>query len=186
MTERNAELALGGAPAEGAAAPRGPGRPKGAKNKRGRDWQAYANSLGVHPLMLMLGDVNKTDRQLAEELELVQRDDKDRVKLGADGKPLLLPTALRQARALRYDAAAQALPYIEQKLPALDENEDGGRKQILMIVGNVSPDQAAAIEQRGLHFALKQNQQVSEAEVVKSDAQQSDDAPNQLTFNEDR
>lgn len=155
MTERNGELALGGAPAEGTGEPRKPGRPAGSRNKRGRDWQAYANSLKVHPLKLMLDDVNKSDRDLANELELWQRDKDGELKYGSDGKPLLQPSALRQARALRYEAAAEALPYIEQKLPALDEEDAQGAKKILMIVGNVSPDQAAALERRGLHFAVK-------------------------------
>lgn len=183
MTERDGELPLAGvAPA----APRGPGRPKGARNKRGRDWQAYAASLKVHPLELMLADVQKTDRELATELELFERDEDGNVRRDEMGQIVLQANALRQARALRYDAARDALPYIEQKLPALDEDDARGDKRILMIVGNLTAEQTAQATRSGLPFALKQNQQVSEAEIVQSDDAQSDGEPNMLTIHEDR
>lgn len=186
MTDRDGQLPLPGAPAEPAGTPRGPGRPKGARNKRGRDWQAYAASLKVHPLEFMLADLQKSDRELAIELELWKRDPKTHeVIKDAKGAPVLRADALVVAHAMRKDAAREALPYIEQKLPQLDEDDAKTDKRIVLIVGEMSQNQAQQAEQ-AFGFRLKQNQRVIDAEPAKSDDTQSDGEPNLLTFNEDR
>lgn len=186
MSDESTQLGLlgtGGAPAE---APRGAGRPKGARNKRGRDWQALAATMSVHPIEFMLRTVAKSERELAEELELFKRDEDGNVVKGADGKPVLQHNALLLAHGERRAAAREVLPYVEQKLPALEDPE-GESKRILMIVGNLSPEQERQAQQAtGLHFGIKQNQRVIDAEPVQSDGEKSDDDANTLTINEDR
>lgn len=169
MTERDGELALGGTPAAAAETPRGPGRPKGARNKRGRDWQAWIDASGEHPIAFLARIYR------APPGSLLGRE-------GPDGNPIV---DSKEELALKIRAAEAVLPYVEQKLPALDEDEASGSKRILMIVGEMTADQAQQAE-RAFGFRLKQNQGVSDAEIVKSDGEQSDGEPNLLTFNGDR
>lgn len=186
MSEQGRQLGLLG-PDAGGAEPRGRGRPAGAMNKRARRWQERANAMSIHPVEFLLQTVAKSEEQLARELQLFKHDDQGNVLTDEHGQPVLAHNALLQAHRERRDAAREVLPYVEQKLPALDEDEDAASKRILMIVGNLTPDQErAATQVTGLHFGIKQNQGVIDADPAKSDGDQSDDAPNSLTIHEDR
>lgn len=139
MTERNGELALGGASAEGAAAPRGPGRPAGARNVRGRKWQEWIDASGEHPIAFLARIYRAKPGTLLGTMS-------------PDGDLVL---QLKDELALKIRAAEAILPYVEQKLPALEEEDAQGAKKILMVVGNLAPAQATELERRGLQFAVK-------------------------------
>lgn len=174
-SEGQLELVAGGAePA------RGPGRPKGARNRRGRDWQAYAATMGVHPIEFLLKTVAKTEADLARELGLFAIEPESGTILrDKDGEPLLARGALLEAHKARRDAAREVLPYVEQKLPAMDDEDGKTDKRIVMIVGTMSAEQTAKVASAGLGFRLKENQQVIDAEPVQSDAQQSETVKDQ-------
>jgi hypothetical protein len=165
--ERDGDLPLDGAPAEPA---RGPGRPKGSGNKRARAWQAWIDASGKHPIEFLAGVFRAKPGEL----------------LGVIGPEGAVVLQTKDELALKIRAAEALLPYVEQKLPQVDEDDAKGDRRIVMVVGTVSGEQQAQMARAGLHFAIKQNQGVIEHEPAKSDGEQSDDEPNLLTFNGDR
>lgn len=184
MSDENGQLALIEGAAGAAEAPRGRGRPAGARNKRGRDWQALAATMQVHPIEFLLRTVAKSEAELATELQLYRRTKEGLAYADEHGRPQLDLLAAHQAR---RQAAVDVLPYVEQKLPALEDDDATAAKRILMIVGNLTPEQARTAEAvTGLHFGIKQNQRVIDADPAKSDGDQSDDDANALTIHEDR
>lgn len=161
---------------DGGLAARGPGRPKGALNRRSRDWQAYVAASGKkHPLEFLLDVVSATPDQLRErfgKVELIAEDGSVR-EIAALGPKDVLAAQIRAAEA--------ALPYLEQKLPTAVEDVTEG-KRMVVVVGQMTPAQQGQVQQRfGWALRPQQNQQVIDAQPTQSDAQQSDDTPKTLT-----
>ena len=180
MSETNKKTAeiglpgLGDAPAPGA---RGPGRPKGAMNRRSKDWQTWWNAAGKrHPLEFLADVLTSTPEQLRERYAaaVVLNDKGEKAEIGGlGGKDVL---------ALQIRAAEAALPYLEQKLPMAVEDVSEG-KRMVVVVGGMSQAQGDALQARfGLRLRGEQNQRVIDAEPVQSDAQQSDLEPNLLDY----
>lgn len=168
---------------DGGEAARGPGRPKGATNKRWQHWQQLAATMRVHPVVFLLQTAATDERELAERLELVERNEDGSVRVGADGRPVLQAQALVQAHTMRREAAKDVLPYVEQKAPtAVEDVSEGGPGRMVVVVGQMTPAQQGQVQQRfGWALRPQQNQQVIDAQFAQSDAQQSDDAPKALT-----
>lgn len=163
------------------------GRPKGSTNKRWQKWQELAATMKVHPIAFLLRTVATDERELAEQLELVERDEDGSVKRDEHGRPKLLPMALKDAHGIRASAARDVLPYIEQKTPtAVEDLTPGGPGRMVVVVGQMTPQQQGQVERRfGWALRPQQNQQVIDAQLAQSDAQQSDDAPKALTTQQD-
>ncbi|MBC7906909.1 MAG: hypothetical protein H7Y60_09210 [Rhodospirillaceae bacterium] len=73
----------------------GPGRPKGATNKRTNDWKAYILARYRHPMEFLAETFSRSPHDLAREL---------------DCKPA-------EAYAVQAKCAAELLPYLEGKAP---------------------------------------------------------------------
>lgn len=160
----------------GEVAARGPGRPKGALNRRSRDWQAWVAASGKkHPLEFLLEVVSADPDELRErfgKVELIAEDGSVR-EIAALGPKDVLAAQIRAAEA--------ALPYLEQKLPTAVEDVTEG-KRMVVVVGQMTPAQQGQVQQRfGWALRPQQNQQVIDAQPAQSDAKQSDDAPKALT-----
>lgn len=162
------------------------GRPKGSTNKRWKKWQDLAATMKVHPIAFLLRTVATDERELAEQLELVERDEDGSIKRDDQGRAKLLPMALKDAHSLRASAARDVLPYIEQKTPTAVEDVTSGAGRMVVVVGQVTPQQQGQMAQRfGWALRSHQNQQVIDAQPAQSDAQQSDGDANQLTTQQD-
>lgn len=132
------------------AAPRGPGRPAGAKNKRTQAWQKWFEATGEMPLEFLAKTFRKSTGELAAELACDQ------------------DAALR----IQVEAAKAVLPYVEQKLPlAIEDDRDQAR--MVIVVGDMTPEQRGEADQ-ALGWKLLDNQPVSDAVIVQSDEEQSD------------
>lgn len=99
------------------AAPAGPGRPKGSRNKSTEEWKQYLLGRYVHPVEALLQIASRSPRELAEELELYRRDDEGAIMRDARGQPLLQHDALRQAFDRQMTALQAAAPYLMQRQP---------------------------------------------------------------------
>lgn len=171
----------------GEAAARAPGRPKGATNKRWQKWQALAGTMRVHPVEFLLRTVAKDERELAEDLDLVVRADDGSISRDASGRPILLPTALRDAHNLRASAARDVLPYVEQRAPtAVEDVSEGGPGRMVIVVGQLNGTQQGQVQQRfGWALRGEQNQHVIDAQPATSDEPSSDGEANQLKLQQD-
>lgn len=102
-SENGGEDCIPGLPGAGSAAPRTPGRPKGARNRSTEEWRKYILSKYKSPLV-MLCEVYS--RPLAELKKEVNCDALDAFKL-------------------QLSAAQAAIPYLHQKQPlAIEDNRD--------------------------------------------------------------
>lgn len=161
------------APQAGAARP--VGRPKGAMNKRSRDWQMWIAASGKrHPLEFLIELFQKTPEELAREMKIYEV-----VKTGKDTYEDRLATG--EAFKRQIEAAGLALPYLEQKLPMAVEDVSEGKRPVI-IVGQLTPQQRdQATARYGFRLANGDGksqaiQHVIERAVVKSDDAKSEDA----------
>lgn len=139
-----------------AEAPRGPGRPAGAKNKRTKAWQQWFGATGELPLEFLAKTYRRSTADLARELEC----DRD--------------AALR----IQVDAAKAVLPYLEQKLPLAIEDQSEG-KRMVVVVGEMTAEQRDQASDR-LGWKVLDNQPISDAETVRPFDGKSDDGDNAL------
>ena len=132
-------------------APRGPGRPAGAKNKRTQAWQRWFEATGEMPLEYLAKVYRKPVGQLAAEL-------------GCDPD-----VALR----IQVEAAKATLPYVEQKLPLAIEDDRGDGNRMVIVIGDMTTEQRSQADQ-AIGWKIIENQPVADAEIVASDADKSD------------
>ena len=177
--------------------PRG-GRPKGARNRSTEEMRRYLASRYQSPLIGCAETWSRSPEDLARELFPTRE-----VNVLAPGQQAISETpiynaegALRgtrylvwdldRANAIQREAQAAALPYWHQKLPMAVEVSAPTRG--LVILGDLGGEDGA---ENDLALPLppeteiQRNQDVSEAELVKSDGQQSDDAPNALEYRDE-
>ena len=134
------------------AAARGPGRPKGAKNKRTEYWQRWIAASGKHPMVFLTEQYRRNTQDLAKEL---------------DCDPL-------DALKVQVKAAEAVMPFVEQKLPTAIEDVSDEHKRPLIVVGELSAGQARRADvQLGLRLAngngkAEEKQDVIDLDPVKS------------------
>lgn len=190
------------APAALAPARSGPqgGRPKGARNRSTEEWRRYLLSRYQSPLVGLAEIWSRSPADLARELGLYKFHEGELVlarrlnpdgseAFNTDGEPLFDPVlATGEAAAMQLQARVAALPYLHQKLPQAIEVSAPTRGVVLLgdlgFEGETGDDLALplAAEQPS---PIQRNQQVSEAEIVKSDDTQSDGLANALTYKDD-
>lgn len=158
--------------------PRGPGRPKGARNRRTRELIDWMKGSGEMPAEFLVRIMRSSPDELASELTS---------EGDAVGRLDIIKLQVRAAEVL--------MPYVEQKLPlAIEDATDS--KRMLLVMGDLTTDQRAVLEARtGLRLAngdgrarTQLDQRVIDASAVatatKSDDDQSDDADNALVAND--
>jgi len=92
---------------------RGPGRPKGSKNKRTEDWTEYLLNNYRSPLIMFAETYSRPTAGLALELHCT----------------------LEEAFKIQMDAAKQLAPYVHQKLPqAIEIETEKGLVNLTMVV----------------------------------------------------
>ena len=92
---------------------RGPGRPKGSKNKRTEDWTEYLLNNYRSPLIMFAETYSRPTAGLALELHCT----------------------LEEAFKIQMDAAKQLAPYVHQKLPqAIEFDTEKGLVSLTMVV----------------------------------------------------
>lgn len=143
------------------------GRPLGSRNKSTEQWRQYLLGRYVHPVEALLQIASRSPRELAEELELFQREaETGAIKRDARGQPLLQHDALQKAFDRQQAALVAAAPYLMQRQPlavAITERRVGKMTMVFGHAGSGSHS-IAPVKMRPV-----QNQGVSEAHVVGSD-----------------
>ena len=138
---------------QGAAGPRGRGRPPGAKNKNTEEWRKFLLSTGRSPLEVLQQTFSCSIEQLARAL-------------GRDA-PVTFDQALELYK-LQIQAAKELAPYVHQKMPMAIDNGNGGG--LIQLVINQGIANAQGIENAAPHaFKIlntpsEENQLVSEAD----------------------
>ncbi len=128
--EQSADFELDG---DGVPVTRGPGRPKGARNKRSEDMVKLILSQGKSPLQFLAGHFQAETKVI-----------KKRYKLGT----------LAEAEAIQRAAAIAALPYIHEKRPIALEVDS--RETVQIIVGQVpNPDKLDQAEETGVSLVIE-------------------------------
>jgi len=129
---------------------RGPGRPKGAKNRRTEEWAAYILGQYRSPLIVLAELYSMPVDELAAELQCEKLD----------------------AVKIQKDAAAALAPYVHQRQPqAVEVNQ---REVGVLILGEFSGDASGVT---GLALApdeSEENQGVIDAQAEQSDGDKSD------------
>lgn len=138
---------------QGAAGPRGRGRPPGAKNKNTEEWRRFLLATGRSPLEVLQQTFSCSIEQLARAL-------------GRDA-PVTFDQALELYK-LQIQAAKELAPYVHQKMPlAIDTGDQGG---LIQLVINQGVAQAAGVQNAGaeafkiLNTPDEENQLVSDAD----------------------
>jgi hypothetical protein len=159
------------------------GRPKGARNRSTEEWRRHILSRYRSPAVFLAEMYSRTPAQLAAELGLYKWHEGKLVIDPRTGEAVL---ATGEAASMQQAAAIALLPYVHQKLPQAIEVSPPTRG--LVILGDLGDD-APAGDDLALPLApeieIKRNQDVSEAEIVKSDGDQSDGLVKALTFKDD-
>jgi hypothetical protein len=157
------------------------GRPRGARNRSTEEWRRFLLSRYQSPLQGLAEIWSRTPAQLARELELYKFHEGKLVVDPRTGEPVL---ATGEAAAMQLQARVAALPYLHQKLPQAVEITAPTRGVVLLgdlgFEGETGDDLALP-----LASPIQRNQEVSEAEIVKSDDAQSDGLANALTYKDD-
>ena len=96
---------------------RGPGRPKGRPNRRTEEIVRYIGARYPMPLQAICELYTRNVRDLAIELDLVERGEDGRVKTDMTGEPLLQRGALLDVLRVQAAAMQAALPYLHQRQP---------------------------------------------------------------------
>ena len=168
--------------------PRG-GRPRGARNKSTEAWRELFLSKYRHPMMTLGEITSMAPADLARQLGLYMYSEGKPVmtpRYGNDGEMLrddagniLMDHALATGEAARMQeqAAIALLPYLGQKLPMAIEITPPNRG--VVVIGEL-PIQAGGGDFE-VPFAperqIEQNQQVSDAEIVRPEEPQSHAEP---------
>lgn len=128
------------------AEPRGPGRPKGARNKRTAE------------------NVHYIQRQYGMPLEVL-------AKMWSGQHPNMKYMKMGEKLDVMRQAAVAGLPYMHQKLPIeVDVNKDA---RVQITIGHLSPDVAALAEQDGLSRSLAEiTGQTIDGEIVGDESEQ--------------
>jgi len=148
------------------AAPRGPGRPKGARNKRTAEMVEYLSRKYTSPLEAAMQVYSRSVHDLAEEL-------------GCD--PL-------DAMKLQLGAINATLPYIHQRQPQAVDVSGAGVVGIAFVTADGSEMHADGGDPDNPFAALlntQQNQQLIDVEAEKSGGSSRADDANALIKNDD-
>ena len=177
------------------------GRPKNAKNRSTEQWRRFLSSKYQSPLVGLAESWSRTPAQLAAELGMYKFHEGKMVLapvLDANGvhlrdengeerwQPVL---ATGEAAAMQQAARIAALPYWHQKLPQAIELTPPTRGLVVLgelgFEGESGDDLALPLPAEKPASEIQRNQQVSEAEIVQSDGEQSDGLANALTFKDE-
>jgi hypothetical protein len=177
------------------------GRPKGAKNRSTEQWRTFILSKYRSPAIFLAEMYSRTPAQLAAELGLYKfhegklvtapvLDAQGRVALDERGFELRQPVlATGDAAAMQLAAAQALLPYVHQKLPQAIELTPPTRGLVVLgelgFEGESGDDLALPLPAEKPASDIQRNQQVSDAEIVKSDDEQSDGLAKALTFKDE-
>lgn len=136
------EIAGGAASAENEySAPRGRGRPAGAKNKNTEEWRNYLLSRYRSPLEVLAETYSRSIIQLAADLGYLVRDEKGRIT--RTPKPDELEGLLK----IQLQCAKELAPYVHQKQPmAIDAGENG----LMQLIINTGAATAEQVENAGV------------------------------------
>jgi hypothetical protein len=169
-------------------------RPKGARNRSTEEWRRFFLSRFASPLIGCGETYSRSAEDLARELFLTRTVAllaPGQLSIGeiknADGKVTgYLVWDLDRAFAIQQEARAIAMPYVHQRQPLALEVQNKPRGLLVLDLG-ASTGGNGADDDFVVPFAPRQqNQQVSDAEIVQSDATQSDATPNRLEYKDDR
>lgn len=151
--------------AETDAQSRGPGRPKGSKNRNTEEWRKYLLSRYSSPLEGLLAEACKSEAELAQELGL---------RCAPNYEQAL------ELRKIRLQCMKEALPYVHQKQPLAVEARGDGLMQLVINTGAFTQDQvedagemkvdfidAETVENQGVSAA--ENQELHAAELHAAD-----------------
>ncbi len=165
MDETRTQVEMfGAAAAAEVVEPRSVGRPKGAMNRRSRDWQRFVAASGkVHPLEFLLDVVGSTPAELRERYGslVAPREEGEAAELSTLGAKDLL--------ALQVRAAEAALPYLEQKLPQAIE-VDVDKPRPVIVIGDLSQTAQRRIDGKLGLRVIEQNQTLSGRILDRSDS----------------
>jgi len=172
--------------------PRG-GRPAGARNKSTEAWRELFLSKFRHPMMVLGEMTARTPEQLARDLKLYKYhegklvlapilDENGVHARDADGEKRWKPVlATGEAAQMQQQAAISLLPYLGQKLPMAIEVSAPQRG--VVVIGELPIGDAQG--ELEVPFApdepTQQNQEVSEAEIVRPEREQSHALPKPQT-----
>jgi hypothetical protein len=170
------------------------GRPKGARNRSTEEWRRYLLSRYQSPLVGLAEIWSRTPAELAKELGLYKFHEGKLVTMavkdpetGEERQEAVLATG--EAAAMQLQARVAALPYLHQKLPQAVEISAPPQRGVFLFgelpTGQHDGDQALPLPPLEPPSPIQRNQQVSEAEIVKSDDTQSDGLANALTYKDD-
>ncbi|HRN83274.1 MAG TPA: hypothetical protein PK857_00520 [Hyphomicrobium sp.] len=170
------------------------GRPKGARNRSTEEWRRHMLSRYRSPLVFLAEMWSRTPAELAQQLGLYKFHEGKlvtvRVRNPDTGEERDEPVlATGEAAAMQQSAAIAALPYLHQKLPQAVEISTPPRRGVFVFgelpTGGGQDDQALPLPPLPAHSEIVRNQEVSEAEVVQSDDDQSDGLANALSYKDD-
>lgn len=169
---------------------RGAGRPSGARNRSTEEHRQFFLRRYQSPVIGLGETYSRSAEALARELfltrevahlapgqqaiERIERRNAEGVFTGM----VYLVWDLEKAFRLQQDARIAAAPYVVQKQPIAIETKRESRGMVVLDFGagfDGGDDDLA------LPIAHQQNQQVSDAEIVQSDGEQSDDEANPMT-----
>ena len=138
---------------QGAAGPRGRGRPPGARNKNTEEWRKFLLCTGRSPLEVLQQTFSCSIEQLARAL-------------GRDA-PVTFDQAMELYK-LQIMAAKELAPYVHQKMPLAVEN--AGDRGLIQLVINQGMAKAHGVENAGfeafkiINMPDEENQLVSEVD----------------------
>lgn len=172
---------------------RGAGRPKGARNRSTKEWVEFFLSRHQSPLMGLGATYARRAEDLARELFLTREvahlapgqqaiDQIERRNAeGAFTGWVYLVWDLEKAFRIQMEAQLGALPYVHQKQPMALTVQ--GTERGLLVMGDLNVTAGNGLSDAlTIPFApTEQNQQVSDAEIVQSDDEQSDATANPMT-----
>lgn len=147
------------------------GRPVGALNKSTEQWRQLFLSKFRHPMMVLGELTTRSPEQLARDLGLYMYHEGRPVQ-DADGRAV---PATGEAARLQHAAAVALLPYLAQKLPMAVEVASPRRGVVL--IGDLTQAMQAQTHDLALPLPPEENQEVSEADIVRPDDTQSDAEP---------
>lgn len=155
------------------------GRPAGARNRSTEQWRRYLLSKYPHPLETLLALTTRKPADLAAELGLYRYHDGALIKEVAPNGELVPVLDTGAAAKILVDAATATLPYMAQKQPIAIET--GGKVAGVLVIGDLAGVQDAGDGMLTLDLTPQQNQDVSEADIVRPDDAQSDASAKPMT-----
>lgn len=146
------------------AAPRGPGRPPGSRNKSTDEWRKFLLSKYRSPLEALAQTFNMPIEELAKRLGLKN------------------PPTFDQAVELfkvQITAAKELAPYVHQKMPQAIEAGEGGLIQLVINQGNAAAQgvkDASGEAFKILNMPYEENQLVTDADFTESNNSHSNES----------